>query len=186
MSKGYSRVLDEPINFSLSFAFVSSLASAVSVSIPAVLIYSELRNRNIVLENPLNIWEIVLYIITVVLVIYISLITLFFVFFRVFRTPEDKKIDDKIIKDFYQTLKRRTIVIIVLIIFGILFTIGTFLIYYLIFRPIFNYNFPQRSNAITAIIIGLYSVAIIGLIMNLIIVAFSKDVIFLQLLYKSE
>jgi len=182
MSSG-GAITKEPVNLSLSFSFVSSLASVVTVSAPALLLYSELRNKQIVLQNPYNIWEIVFYIVTGVLVIYISLIAMFIVLFRVSPIPGDK-INTGVAEELYKTLRRRTIVISVLIVFAILFTIGTFVIFYIIFRPIIEQDYSQKSQVFNVLIISFYAVAIIGLVINLFIAVFSKDVIFLQLIYR--
>jgi MFS family permease len=184
MSSG-GAISKEPVNLSLSFSFVSSLASVVTVSAPALLLYSELRNKQIVLQNPYNIWEIVFYIVTGVLVIYISLIAMFIVLFRVSPIPEGE-INKDVTGKLYETLKRRTIVISVLIVFAILFTIGTFVIFYVIFRPIIEQDYSQKSQVFNVLIISFYAVAIIGLVINLFIAVFSKDVIFLQLIHRSS
>jgi phage shock protein PspC (stress-responsive transcriptional regulator) len=185
MSSG-GTISTEPVNLSLSFSFVSSLASVVAVSSPALLLYSELRNKQIVLQNPYNIWEIVFYIVTGVLVIYISLIAMFIVLFRVSPISSKDKIDTGVAEGLYGTLRRRTIVISILIVFAILFTIGTFVIFYIIFRPIIEQDYSQKSQVFNVLIILFYAVAIIGLVINLFIAVFSKDVIFLQLIYRSS
>jgi hypothetical protein len=177
-------ILKEPVNISLSFAFATSLASVFSVSAPALILYSELRNKEITLYTPLNIWEIVLYIVTTFLVIYVSIIAMFLVLFRIF--PIESEMRKKDFEKLYQTLKRRTVIISILLILGILFISGTFLIFFLIFRPLIEQKDPERTKGLTVLISSFYAVGIISLIINLFIAVFSKDVIFLQLIYREN